>query len=106
MVVSHASKEDVWIHRLCLEIGFKKQAMRINCNSQSAICLAKNRAYHSRMKHIDVGYFFVRDIAESKKVMLEKVNSLETIENYLTNSASVLKFYWCRKEMGIVSLCQ
>ena len=32
--------------------------MRIDCDSQSAIFLAKNPTYHSRTKHIDVQYHF------------------------------------------------
>ena len=51
--------------------------MRIDCDSQSAIFLAKNSAYHCRMKHIDVQYHFVRDMVESMKVLLEKIDTLE-----------------------------
>ena len=32
MVATHASKEVVWLQRLCSEIGFKQQAMRIDCD--------------------------------------------------------------------------
>jgi hypothetical protein len=53
--------------------------MRINCNNQSAIFLAKNQAYHSKMKNIDVQYHFVRDMVERRKVLLEKVDTLENI---------------------------
>ena len=74
MKATHASKEVVWLLRLCSEIGFKQQAVRIDCDSQSAIFLAKNPGYHSRMKHIDVQYHFVRDMVESMKVLLEKVD--------------------------------
>ena len=54
MATTHASKEVVWLQRLCSKIGFKQQAVRIDCDSQSAIFLEKNHAYHSRAKHIDV----------------------------------------------------
>ena len=30
MASTHASKEVVWLQRLCSEIGFKQQAMRID----------------------------------------------------------------------------
>ena len=54
MATTHARKKVVWLHRLCLEIGFKQQAMMIDCDSQSTIFLKKNLAYHSKTKHIDV----------------------------------------------------
>ena len=104
MAATHASKEVVWLQRLCSELGFKQQAVRIDCDSQSAIFLAKNPAYHSRTKHIDVQYHFVRDMVESMKVLLEKVDTLENVANSLTKFVSTKNFSWCRVAMGIFSL--
>ena len=78
--------------------------MRIDCDSQSAIFLAKNPSYHSRTKHIDVQYHFVRDMVESMKVLLEKVDTLENVADSLTKSVSTKKFSWCREAMGISDL--
>jgi hypothetical protein len=72
METTHASKEVVWLHRLCSGIGFEN--------------------YHSRMKHIDVQYHFMRDMVERKKVLLEKVDTLENIADSLTKFVSVVKF--------------
>jgi hypothetical protein len=77
---------------LCSKIGFKQQALRIDCGSQNAIFIAKNPAYHSRMEHIDVQYHFVRDMVESMKVLLEKVYTLQNVANSLTKSVSTKKF--------------
>ena len=79
MVATHASKEVVWLQRLCSEIGFKHQAVRIDCDSQSAIFLAKNPIYHLKMNHFDVQYHIVRDMVEIKKVLLEKVDTLDNV---------------------------
>ena len=49
-------------------MGLVKGAIRIDFDSQSAIFLAKNPAYHSKTKHIDVQYHFVRDMIEERKV--------------------------------------
>ena len=62
--------------------------MRIDYDIQSAIFLAKNLAYHYKTKHIDVQYHFVRDMVESKKVLLEKVDTLENVPDLLTKSVS------------------
>jgi phosphoribosyl-AMP cyclohydrolase len=70
MEATHASKEVVWLQRLCSGIGFVQQVVRLDCDSQSAIFLAKNPTYHSKTKHIDVQYHFVRDMVEDKKVLL------------------------------------
>ena len=104
MAATHASKEVVWLQRLCLEIGFKQQAMRIDCESRNAIFLARNPSYHSKMKHIDVQYHFVRDMVESKKVLLEKVDNLDNVVDSLTKSMIIESFSWCREAMGVDSL--
>jgi len=54
MAATHASKEEVWLQRLCSSMGLVQEAIRIDCDSQSAIFLAKNPSYHSKTKHIDV----------------------------------------------------
>jgi hypothetical protein len=88
MEATHASKEAVWLQRLCSGIGLVKEAVRIECDSQSAIFLAKNLAYHSKTKHIDVQYHFVRDMIEEKKVSLMKVDTLKNVVDSLTKSVS------------------
>eukprot|EP00253_Pinus_taeda_P025176 PITA_25176 len=104
MAATHASKEVVWLQRLCSRMGLVQGAIRINCDSQSAIFLAKNPAYHSNTKHIDVQYHFVRDMLEGKKVLLVKVETLKNTTNALTKFVSSKKFSWCRETMGISAL--
>jgi hypothetical protein len=66
--------------------------MKVSCNNQSVICMAKKHAYHSKTKHIDVQYHFIRYMVESNKVLLEKLDTLENIADSLTKSESDLKF--------------
>jgi hypothetical protein len=91
MAATHASKEAVWLQRLCSGIGLVQQAVRLDCDSQSAIFLEKNLAYHSKTKNIDVHYHFVRDMVE-EKVLLEKVDTLKNVVDSLTNSISIASF--------------
>jgi hypothetical protein len=104
METTYASKEAVWLQRLCSDIGLVQQVVRLDCDIQSAIFLGKNQAYHLNTKHIDVQYHFVRDMVEEKKVLLEKVDTLKNVADSLTKSVSTEKFSWCRVTMGIVAL--
>jgi hypothetical protein len=104
MATTHASKEAVWLQRLCSGIGLVQQDVRIDCDSQSAIFLAKNPTYHSKTKHIDVQYHFVRDMVEEKKVLLMKVDTLKNVADSLKKYVSTENFSWCRGSMGIVAL--
>ena len=104
MAATHASKEVVWLQRLCLGIRLVQEVIRIECDSQSAIFLAKNPTYHSKKKHIDIQYHFVRDMVEENKVLLMKVDTLKNVADSLTKYVIIEKFSWCRGSMGIAAL--
>jgi hypothetical protein len=103
MATTHARKEVVRLQILCLGIGLVQQSIRIDCDSQSEIFLAKNLPYHSKTKHIDVQYHFVRDMVE-EKVLLMKVDTLENVSNSLKKYTSIGKFSWCRGSMGLLTM--
>ena len=104
MAATQSSKEVVWLQRLCSSMGLVQGAIRIDCDSQSEIFLEKNPAYHSKTKHIDVQYHFVRDMIEDKKVFLVKVDTLKNTADALTKSVSSEKFSWCRETIVIAWL--
>jgi len=60
IAASDASKEVIWLKGLLDEIGRTWERVNVLCDSQSAMNLAINPAYHSRTKHIDVRYHFLR----------------------------------------------
>eukprot|EP00253_Pinus_taeda_P029548 PITA_29548 len=104
MEATHASKEAVWLQRLCSSMGLVQGDIRIDCDSRSAIFLAKNPTYHSKAKQIDVQYHFVGNMIEDKKVLLVKVDTLKNTVDALTKFVSSEKFPWCRETMGIAKL--
>jgi hypothetical protein len=104
MEATHASKEAIWLQIVCSGIRLVQQAIRIDCDSQSAIFLAKNLTYHSKIEHIDVKYHFVRDMVEEKKMLLMKLDTLKNIAHSLTKSVSTENFFWCRGSMAIYAL--
>ena len=67
-------------------MGLVQQAIRIYCDNQISFFLAKNPAYHSNTKHIDVQYHFVRDMIEGKLVLLVNVDTLKNTADALTKS--------------------
>eukprot|EP00253_Pinus_taeda_P033212 PITA_33212 len=102
---SHSCKQgSSLVVEIVFKYGVSTGSYKIDCDSQSAIFLAKNPAYHSKTKHIDVQYHFVRDMIEDKKVWLVKVDTLKNTADALTKSVSSEKFSWCRETMGISGL--
>ena len=103
MAATHACKEAIWLKRLCSDIGVDAGKITISCDSQSAICLAKNPTFHARTKHIDVQFHFVRDMVEDGKVNLEKVDTVKNVADALTKPVGTEKFRWCSESMGLVA---
>ena len=64
IAANEAGKEMLWLKRLLQELGLKQDGYVVNCDSQSAIDLSKNSVYHSRLKHIEVRYHWLRLVVE------------------------------------------
>ena len=64
IVANEAGKEMLWLKRLLQELGLKQDGYVVNCDGQSAIDLSKNSVYHSRLKHIEVRYHWLRLVVE------------------------------------------
>ncbi|KAE8671810.1 ABC transporter B family member 7 [Hibiscus syriacus] len=84
MEVTEAVKETIWLNGLLGELGMEQKHIKVHCDSQSAIHLAKNQVYHARMKHIDVRYHFVREILEEGGVIIQKIRTTENPADMLT----------------------
>ena len=59
--IMEVAKEALWLKVLALELGLTQEAIRVHCDSQSALLLAQNSVYQTRMKHIDIKYHRIRD---------------------------------------------
>ena len=73
----------------------------IRCDNQSAINLSKNCVHHSRCKHIDVRYHFLRDRVERKIVKLEFVPSKEQKADIFTKPLPRELFEAHRANLGV-----
>ena len=52
VAATEARNEMIWLHGFLNELGKKQEMSILHSNSQSAIFLAKNSAFHSKSKHI------------------------------------------------------
>ena len=52
VVATQASTKAIWLQMLLEDLGYKQEKIDLFCDSQSALHLAKNLAFHSKTKHI------------------------------------------------------
>ena len=71
-------------------------------DSTSAISVEKNLFLHSRSKHIDVRYHFLRDQYKKGVIDLTHVESEEQLADILTKPLDEKAFTRLRGELGLV----
>ncbi|KAE8686500.1 cytochrome P450 71A9-like [Hibiscus syriacus] len=86
VAVTEASKEMVWLQSFLEELGKKQENNILYCDSQSAIHLAKNPSFHSRTKHIQLRYHFIRSLLEDGILKLEKISGAQNPADMLTKT--------------------
>jgi len=59
VAVSESAKEIVWLQSFLKELDKMNEKGTLYSDSQSAFFLAKNPAFHSRTKHIQIKYHFM-----------------------------------------------
>ena len=82
--ITEIAKENLWLKDLVLEMGLAQEAVRMHCDSQSALLLAQNSIYHARMKHINIRYHWIVELVEEDEVELVKVHTKENLVDALT----------------------
>ncbi|WVY90442.1 hypothetical protein V8G54_035956 [Vigna mungo] len=75
VAVTEASKEMLWMKNFLSELGDNQDDYVVNCDNQSTIHLTKNPMFHSRSKHIDVRYHWIREALDEKKLKIEKIHT-------------------------------
>jgi hypothetical protein len=104
MAVAEAAKEALWLKGLVKELGLNQDGVQMHCDSQSAICLAKNQVYHARTKHIDVRFHKIKELIVIGDIVLEKVHTLENAADMLTKLVTTAKFKHCLDLVNVSNL--
>ena len=60
----------LWMRKLLHDYGITQDTICVFCDNTSAINLSKNPVQHSKSKHIEIQYHFIRDLVEEKTVCL------------------------------------
>ncbi|KAM3327408.1 hypothetical protein P3S67_002534 [Capsicum chacoense] len=92
-----SSCQEVWLKRLLADV-FQEQATatEIFCNNKETIAVTKNMAFHSRIKHIDIRYRFIRDLVASGSIVLKHCGTNEQVADILTKALPVGKHEYFR----------
>ncbi|XP_056849759.1 retrovirus-related Pol polyprotein from transposon RE2 isoform X2 [Raphanus sativus] len=91
-----------WLKRLLLHFGIHHpRPMRLFCDSQSAIHIAKNPVFHERTKHVENDCHTVRDAVQSKLITTEHINTKNQPADLLTKALPTPAFQFLLSKLGI-----
>jgi hypothetical protein len=76
----------LWIIAQLKDYGVILNKVPLFCDNNSAICIAKNPVQHSRIKHIDIRFHFLRDHVERGNVTLHHVDTEHQLADIFTKS--------------------
>jgi hypothetical protein len=61
IATDHCCAQLLWMRQTLRDYGYKLSKVPLLCDNESAIRMADNPVEHSRTKHIDIRYHFLRD---------------------------------------------
>ena len=105
MSLCSATQEAVWLRALLNEFNFhQEQPTVIKEDNQGTISMARNPVSHSRTKHIDIKYHYVRETISNGYVTLEYCPTEHMIADLLTKPLARERFETLRSTMGLKCL--
>ncbi|KAJ9556920.1 hypothetical protein OSB04_011534 [Centaurea solstitialis] len=92
----------LWMKIQLADYGYTMHRIPIYCDSSSTIQIAANPVQHSRTKHIDIRYHFIKDHVEKGNVELFFVESERQIADLFTKAFDEKRHYYLLSKLGML----
>ena len=86
------------------DYGLDLDHIPIFCDNTSAIAISNNPVQHSRTKHIDIRYHFIREQIMNGTVEIQYVPTADQIANIFTKPLDESTFTKLVSELGMLNL--
>nr|GEU72435.1 integrase, catalytic region, zinc finger, CCHC-type, peptidase aspartic, catalytic [Tanacetum cinerariifolium] len=86
---------------MCARLGFNKIPMY--CDNKSAIALCCNNVQHSRSKHIDIRYHFIKEQVENGVIKLYFINTVYQLADLFTKALGRDRIEFLINKLGMRS---
>nr|GFC41609.1 retrovirus-related Pol polyprotein from transposon TNT 1-94 [Tanacetum cinerariifolium] len=93
----------LWMRTQLTDYGFFYDKVPIYCDSKSAIVISCNPVWHTRTKHIDVKYHFIKDHVEKGTIELYFVGTEYQLADLFTKSLPEARFKFLVEKLGMMS---
>ena len=94
----------LWMKHMLTDYGFKQGLLSLFCANTSASNLSKNLVLHSRNKHIEIRYHFIRNLVEEQLLELTIISTEHQLADLFTKPLDNLHFTSLRKAIGVCDM--
>jgi hypothetical protein len=85
IALGFTSRQVIWLRSLAAELGYPQPgASIINCDNRAAIQSSHDPKSHSRMKHIDIRYHFVRRAVNMRLIDVSHIPGILNVADLMT----------------------
>jgi hypothetical protein len=102
IVVGHCCAQLLWMTQTLRDYGYKLSKVPLLCDNESAIRMADNPVEHSRTKHIDIRYHFLRDHQQRGDIKIAYVNTKNQLADIFIKPLDEKTFSKLRNELNIL----
>ena len=97
-----ATQEVIWLRLLLKDMSKNPQhATTLHCDNQGALALSKNPLFHSRSKHFDVQYHWIREKVEDSTINPVYISTSEMVADFFTKALPHPKFVYCATSLNL-----
>jgi hypothetical protein len=92
----------LWMRQTLRDFGYNLSKVPLLCDNESAIRLANNPIEHSRTKHIDIRYHFLRDHQQKGDIDVYHISTENQLADIFTKPLDEKRFCMLRSELNVL----
>jgi hypothetical protein len=102
IAAGHCCAQLLWMRQTLRDYGYKLSKVPLIFDNESAIPMADNPVEHSRTKHIDIRYHFLRDHQKKGDIEIAYVNTNNRLADIFTKPLDEKTFSKLSNELNIL----
>ena len=104
IVAGNCCSQLLWMKKILSDYGIPQDTMVVYYDNSSTIDISKNPIQHSKTKHIEIRYHFIRDLVKRKIMTLEYIPTERQNVDIFTKSLDKSRFETICQVIGVI-LC-
>jgi hypothetical protein len=102
IAAGHYCAQLLWMRQTLMDYGYKLSKVPLLCDNESAILMADNHVEHSRTKHIDIWYHFLRDHQQWRDITINYVSTHNQLADIFTKPLDEKTFSKLKNEQNVL----